>query len=51
MNLNLLKQRIILSALVTISLSTINPSYGQELEIDLYNLCSKFPCNSLCQKV
>ena len=51
MNLNLFKQRIILSVLITISLLVINPSDGEGAESDLDNLCSQFPVNSLCKNI
>lgn len=51
MNLNLLKQRVVSSALISISLIIINPSDGEGLEIDMDNLCSQFPVNSLCKNI
>ena len=51
MNHNLLKQRIILSVLMTIFLIFINPSDGEGLEIDMENLCNRFPEHSLCENI
>lgn len=47
---NLLKQRIITSILITFSVVlTTKPSYGKEINVNIHNLCSKFPLSFHCQ--
>ena len=51
MNHNSLKQRIILSVLITIFLIVINPSDGDGLEINRENLCNRFSDNYSCKNI
>ncbi|MDJ0691683.1 MAG: hypothetical protein QNJ41_24665 [Xenococcaceae cyanobacterium MO_188.B32] len=51
MNLNLLKQRIVSSVLMTIALIVINPSNGEGLEVDIDNGCNQFSVNSHCKNI
>ena len=51
MKLYVIKQRIISSALVTIALIVMNPSYGKTLEIGIYSLCNQFAVNYICKNI
>ena len=51
MNLNLFKQRIVSSVLMTIALIAINPSNVEGLEINIGNLCNQFSVNSHCKNI